>query len=81
MAAEAEHVRPRGEAQVAELGELREAQAFGDVAAGVAAYRQVSEPVGGGEAAVEGAGAFGGLGRVLGHVTSDLGLGHLADER
>ena len=42
--------------------------------AGVVAYRQLGYPVGGGDAAVESAGAFGGLGRVLGHVASDLGV-------
>ena len=78
MAAEAEHVRPRGQPQVLELGEPAEAQACGDVAAGVVADGQVGEPVGRGEAAVEGAGAFGGLGGVLGHVASDLGVGHVA---
>jgi hypothetical protein len=48
------------------------------VAAGVIADGQVSDPVGGGEAAVERAGAFGGLGGVLGHVRGDLGVRHVA---
>ncbi len=51
------------------------AEAFGDVAARVLADGQVGQPVGRGDAAVEGAGAFGGLGRVLGHVASDLSVG------
>ena len=48
------------------------------MAAGVIADRQVGEPVGRGDAAVEGAGAFGGFGGVLGHVARDLGVGHVA---
>jgi hypothetical protein len=48
------------------------------VAAGVLTDGQVGDPVGRGEAAVEGAGAFGGLGGVLGHVASDLGVSHVA---
>src|SRR5205823_8534810 len=39
---------------------------------------QVGQPIGRGEAAVEGAGAFGGLGGVLGDVASDLGVRHVA---
>ena len=60
-----------------ELGELAEPQAFGDETAGVVADGQFGEPVGRGEAAVEGAGAFGGLGGVLGDVARDLGIGQL----
>jgi len=55
-------VRPCGQPQFLELGKLAEAKACGDVTAGVFADGQVGDPVGGGEAAVEGAGAFGGLG-------------------
>ena len=72
MAAEAEHVRPGGQAQVLESGKLGQAEAFGDVAAGVVADGQVGELVGRGDAVVEGAGAFGGLGGVLGDVGGDL---------
>ncbi len=78
MAAEAEHVRPGGEAEVFELGELAEAEAFGDEPAGVVGDGQRGELVGGGDAAVEGAGAFGGLGGVLGDVAGDGGVGELA---
>jgi hypothetical protein len=70
VAPEAEHVRPRGQAQFFELRELAEAQARGDVTSGVFTYGQVGQPVGGSDAAVEGAGAFGGLGGVLGQVAS-----------
>jgi len=66
VAGKAEHVRPGSEAQAAESGELAEANAFGDVAAGVLADGQLGEPVGRHDAAVEGAGAFGGFGGVLG---------------
>ena len=52
VAAEAEHVRPGGQAQVLELGELAEAQTCGDVAAGVLTDRQIGEPVGRGDAPV-----------------------------
>ena len=77
VAAEAEHVRPGGQPQVVELGELAEAEACGDVAAGVVADGQVGQLVGRGDAAVEGAGAFGGLGGVLGDVAGDLGVGQV----
>ena len=77
VAAEAEHVGPCGQVQVFEFGELGQAQAFGDVAAGVVANGQQSELVGWGDAAVEGAGAFGGLGGVLGDVRGDLGVGEV----
>ena len=40
VAAEAEHVRPGGQPQVGQVGELAEAQAFGDEAAGVLADRE-----------------------------------------
>ena len=75
VTAEAEHVRPGGQAQVFESGEFAEAQACGDEAAGVLADGQLGQPVGGGDAAVEGAGAFGGLGGVLGDVGGDPGIG------
>jgi hypothetical protein len=71
-------MRPCGQPQVLELGKLAEAEAYGDVAAGVVTDGQVGEPVGGGQTAVEGAGAFGGLGGVLGQVRGDLGVGHVA---
>jgi hypothetical protein len=44
VAAEPEHVRPGGQAQVRELRELADAQACGDVAAGVFADGQVGQP-------------------------------------
>jgi hypothetical protein len=56
VAAEAEHVRPRGQPQLLELGELAEAEACGDVAAGVFADWQVGEP-GSGEGPGTGPGA------------------------
>ena len=56
VAAEAEHVRPGQQSQVGELGELAEAEAFGDVAAGVVPDGQLLEAVGGRDTAVEGAG-------------------------
>src|SRR5262245_12152414 len=56
VAAEAEHVRPRDQPQVFESGEFAQAQAGGDEAAGVFADGQLGELVGGGDAAVEGAG-------------------------
>jgi hypothetical protein len=77
VAAEAEHVRPGGQPQLLELGKVAETEACGDVAAGVLTDGQVSDPVGRGEAAIESASAFGGLGRVLGHVRGDLGIGHV----
>lgn len=61
VAAKAEHVCPGGQAEVVEFGQLAEAEAFADEAAGVVANREVGEPVGVGDAAVEGAGAFGGF--------------------
>jgi hypothetical protein len=48
------------------------------VAAGVLTDGQVGDPVGMGEAAVQSAGTFGGLGGVFGHVARDLGVGHVA---
>jgi len=78
VAAEAEHVRPGDQSQVGELGKPAEAQAFGDVAAGVVADGQVGEPVGGGDAAVESAGAFGCFGGVLRDITGDLGVGQVS---
>ena len=78
MAAEAKHVRPGGQAQVLELGKLAETEACGDAMASVVADGQVGEPVGGSDAAVERPGAFSGIGSVLGHVASDLGVGHVA---
>jgi hypothetical protein len=50
----------------------------GDEAPGVIGDGQRVEAVGGGYAAVEGSGAFGGLGGVLGEVGGDLGVGQLA---
>jgi hypothetical protein len=41
VAAEAEHVRPRGQPQALESGELADAQACGDQAAGVFADGQL----------------------------------------
>src|SRR5262249_15739941 len=64
--AESEHVRPSRQAQVFQSGKRTEAEAFGDEAAGVRTDRQRVELVGRGDAAVQGAGAFGGLGGVLG---------------
>ena len=81
MAAEAEHVRPRGQPQFLERGELAEAEAYGNMTSGVVADGQVGEPIGRGDAAIQSAGAFGGLGRVLGHVARDLGVGHVAAGR
>ena len=72
MAAEAEHARPGGQAQAAESGKLAQADAFGDEAPGVLANGKVGELVGGGDAPVECAGALGGLGALLGHVSGDL---------
>ena len=72
MAAEAEHVRPGGQAELFELGEFAEAQAFGDQAAGVLADREVGEAGGRVDALVEGAGAFGGFGGVFGHVGGEI---------
>ena len=46
VAAEAEHVRPGGQPQVGELGEPAEAEAFGDVAAGVVPDGQLVQAVG-----------------------------------
>ena len=62
VATEAEHVRPGRKPQPFQARELAEAEAFGDEAAGVLADGKVSQPVCRGDAAVEGAGAFGGLG-------------------
>src|SRR5579859_313051 len=61
VAAESEHVRPSRQAHFFQSGKFAEAQAFGDEAAGVLAYRQRGELIGGGDAAVESAGAFGGF--------------------
>src|ERR1022692_366292 len=72
---ESEHVRPRGEAQVCKFGELTQAQALGDQAAGVSGDGQGCEAVGGSDAPVEGAGALSRLGGVLGNVPGDLGIG------
>ena len=77
VAAEAEHVRPRGQPQVGQCGELAEAQACADEAAGVLADGQLGELIGRGNAMVEGAGAFGGLGGVLGHVGGHPGVGEV----
>jgi hypothetical protein len=62
VAAEAEHVCPGGQPELFELGELAEAQAFGDQAARMPADGQVGEPGCRVDALVEGAGAFGGFG-------------------
>jgi hypothetical protein len=61
-----------------ELGELAEAETFGDVAARVLAYGKVGNPVGRGDAAIEGARAFGGSGGVFGHVARDRGVSDVA---
>ena len=75
VAAEAEHVRPRGQPEVFESGEFTEAKAGADEAAGVLADGQLGELIGRDNAMVEGAGALGGLGGVLGHVGGDPGIG------
>jgi hypothetical protein len=75
VAAEAEHARPGREPQPFQARELAEAEAFGDEAAGVVPDGKVNQLVGGGDAAVEGAGAFGGFGGVLGDVGGDLAIG------
>ena len=75
MATEAERVRPGREPQPFQARELAEAEAFGDEAAGVLADGKVGQLVGGGDAVVEGAGAFGGFGGVLGDVGGDLAVG------
>ncbi len=49
-APEAEHVRPGGQPQVGELGELAEAETFGDVAASVVPDGQLVQAVGGRDA-------------------------------
>jgi hypothetical protein len=72
VAPESEHVRPRGQAQFLELRELAEAEARGDVTSGVVTDGEVGQPVVGSDAAIEGAGAFGGLGGVLGYVPATL---------
>ena len=77
VAAETEHVSPANQAQAAEFGELAEAEAFGDEAAGVLADREVGEPVGRCDPVIDSPGAFGGLGRVLGDVRGDLAVGHV----
>src|SRR5262249_62176509 len=61
--------------QVFQSGKRTKAEAFGDEAAGVRTDRQRVELVGRGDAAVQGAGAFCGLGGVLGDVRGDLGIG------
>jgi hypothetical protein len=81
VAAEAEHVCPGRQSQVGELGEPAEAQAFGDVAAGVVPDGQLVQAVGGRDMAVESAGALGGLRGVLGDVTGDLGVGQFPGRR
>ena len=78
MATEAEHVRPGGQSQVFQFGELAETEALGDMAAGVVADRSLGQSVGRSDPAVQSAGAFGGLGRVLGDVASDLGIGQFS---
>ena len=72
---EAEHVRPRRQPQVFQAGEFVEPDAFGNVTACVLADRQHVELVSGRDAAIERAGAFSGLGGVLGDVGRDPGLG------
>ncbi len=52
MTAESEHVRPGGESEGFELGELAEAEAFGDESAGVVGDGQGGELVGRGDAPV-----------------------------
>ena len=74
MAAEAEHVCPGRKPQPFQVWELAEAEAFGE-AAGVVANGKVGQLVGGGDAAVEGACAFGGFGCVLGDVAGDSAVG------
>ena len=65
---EAEHVCPGREAQVFQAGELAESDAFCDVTASVLADWQRVELVSQSDTTVEGAGAFRGLGGVLGDV-------------
>jgi hypothetical protein len=71
VAAEAEHVRPGAKAQVFERRHPAQTQAFGDEAASMISDWQICKPVGRGDPAIQGAGAFGGLGGVLGDVGSD----------
>src|SRR5258708_1577145 len=77
VAAESEHVRPLGEAQMLEVGELAQAQAGANQAAGMVADSELRELVGGRDAPVERSRAIGGLGGVLGDVSGDLGVGQL----
>jgi hypothetical protein len=51
------------------------------VTAGVVADEQVGEPIGGGDAAVESAGAFGSLRGVLRDITGDLGISQVPGSR
>jgi hypothetical protein len=78
VAAEAEHVRPGREPQPFQARELAEAEAFGDEAAGVVPDGKVGQLVGGGDAAVGGAGAFGGFGGVLGDLGGDSAIGQFS---
>jgi hypothetical protein len=77
VAAESEHVSPGDQAKVFQAREFAETEALGDEAAGMLADRQVGQLFGRAEAAVEGAGAFRGLGGVLGDVRCDPGVGQL----
>ncbi len=60
---------------------LTEPDAFGDESSRVIADGQVGDPLAGGDAPVEGAGALGALGRVLRDVARNLGVGQLASGR
>jgi hypothetical protein len=77
VAAEAEHVCPADQAQAAEFRELPKAETLGDEASGVLADGKVGDPVGACDPAVDSPGAFGGLGRVLGHVRGDLAVSYV----
>jgi len=70
-------VSPGSQVQVIKAGEFGQAQAGGDMAAGVLADGQLGELIGRGDPAVEGAGALGGLGGVFGDVRGDSAVGEV----
>src|SRR5207245_1523946 len=78
VAAEAEHVGPFGEPELCELLHGTQAEAFGDEPPGMPGHRKRVDALGGSDAPVEGADAFGSLGCVLGDVAGYGLVGQLS---
>ena len=78
MTGEAEHVRPGSQAQAAEAGKLLSRRHSAMRRRACSRIGKIGELVGGSNPAVQGAGAFGGLGGVLGDIRRDLAVGQVS---